>query len=961
MQILLEPDEKMLSEVTVSTGYQQIPRERSTGSFAQVDQTLFNRSVGTNLINRLENVVPGLVFNRNPGSAANSISIRGQSTIYSNDQPLIVVDNFPYEGDIASINPNDVESVSVLKDAAAASIWGARAGNGVIVITTKKAREQTPKISVNANLNFAGKPNLFYKPRMSSSEYIEVEKLLFSRGYYQSAETSAANPVLTPVVELLIAQRDGKIPVEESERQISALAGNDVRSDYKKYLYQPVLNQQYALSLSGGNKMQRYYLSAGHDRNQQMLQGDTYRRTTLKFSHELKLLKEKLTLGTAVYFTGSTQMQNGFDQLYMSSSQPVYPYARLAGENGTALSVPKDYRSGFISQAEGAGLLPWEYKPLDEIRLNENRTQNSEYRINMNLGYKFSNALRAEILYQGMRSHLTNTDEHKGESYFARDLVNRYTQVSPAGVLSFPIPKGGILDQSISTLTSHNLRGQLNYQFSTGNHQLSMLAGAEIRSAETIQSSGRLYGYDPLHVTSKAVDYISAFPQYANAASSLVIPFTNDQTFLTDRFLSYYANGAYTYKSRYTFSASGRLDQSNLFGVKTNQKGVPLYSAGLGWTVSGEDFYHAGWMPYLKLRATFGYNGNINKTVTAFTTARYYASAAQTRLPYAAIRNPPNPDLRWERVKIINLGLDFETRNRRLKGSLEYFNKQGSDLIGDSPFAPSSGITTFRGNVADMSAHGMDVELTSVNLDGKLKWGTVLAAGYTADKVKDYKTQATTSSYLQSTRVPMNGQPLYALYTLRWAGLDPANGDPRVYLDGEPSSDYTRIMQATKPQDLISYRVRPRVYGSIRNNLSYQAFSLSAAISYRLGYYFQKQSVRYSDVLTGIGSHGDYAKRWKAPGDEAFTQVPSMPQTALASRDNVYLYSDLLALKGDHIRFDDIRLSYDLPSGRKLSGQLYLYVNNIGIIWRSNKQGIDPDYQDLPPVRTLAAGFRIDI
>ena len=183
--ILLQENENRLSEVVVSTGYQSLPKERATGSFVQVDNELLNRRVSTDVLSRLEDAVPGLVFNRQGDSR---ISIRGQSTISANAEPLIVLDNFPYEGDINSINPNDIESITVLKDAAAASIWGARAGNGVIVINTKKGRyKQALKVAVNSSVNIGARPDLFYEPKISSSDYIAMEQLLFSRGFYKAS------------------------------------------------------------------------------------------------------------------------------------------------------------------------------------------------------------------------------------------------------------------------------------------------------------------------------------------------------------------------------------------------------------------------------------------------------------------------------------------------------------------------------------------------------------------------------------------------------------------------------------------------------------------------------------------------------------------------------------------------------------------------------------------------------
>ncbi|MEB2778757.1 TonB-dependent receptor plug domain-containing protein, partial [Algoriphagus sp. D3-2-R+10] len=171
-------DQLILGEVeVVSTGYQEIPRERASGSFVQLGQEMVNRRVSTNILDRLQDITPGLIFNRF-NESQDPISIRGRSTIFANTTPLVVVDNFPYDGPLENINPNDVESFTILRDAAAASIWGARAGNGVIVITTKKGKSgSAPKVSLNTNLIFTEKPDLFYSPRMDNSDFVEVERM----------------------------------------------------------------------------------------------------------------------------------------------------------------------------------------------------------------------------------------------------------------------------------------------------------------------------------------------------------------------------------------------------------------------------------------------------------------------------------------------------------------------------------------------------------------------------------------------------------------------------------------------------------------------------------------------------------------------------------------------------------------------------------------------------------------
>ncbi len=965
--IKLELSANNLEEIIVSTGYQEVPKERATGSFIKLNNELLNRRVSSDIISRLEDITPGLVFNH---VGNNKISIRGQSTIHANAQPLIVLDNFAYEGDVNSINPNDVESITILKDAAAASIWGARAGNGVIVITTKTSKYQSPlRIAFNTNYSVSGKPDLFYQPQMTISDYIETEKLLFSKGFYKSSETSVNKTPLSPVIELLIARRDGRIDASAADQQIEDLKSYDLRNDVSRYLYRQGQNQQFALNLTGGSPNQKYYVSAGYDKSLASAIGQDNNRITLNANQTYALANQKLELSTGIYLTEGIRHDNNPGIPRMSSALPLYPYARLVDDNGVPLSIIHDYRSQFILDARANGLLNWELKPLEELDLRDNSSDDNEYRLNAGLKYRLIEGLHAGIMFQYSRRNGNSRNIGSADSYFARDLINTYTIVNTDGTLTRPIPAGGILDQASSSTTSRSLRASLSYNKTMDKrHHISSIAGWEIRILNTMSDNHRSYGYDNEHAASSPVDYITLFKRYTNPASTQTIPNTDYETALSDRFISYYANGAYTYDNRYIVSASARLDQSNLFGVKSNQKGVPLWSAGFAWNLSDEKFYYAAWLPYLRMRLTYGHTGNIDKSLSSFTTASFSRTvAAQTRLPYATIQNPPNPELRWERVKIWNAGLDFSTLGNKLSGSLELYSKAGFDLIGDTRFPPSSGIINFRGNTANTRGKGVDFTLGTVNIDRTVKWNTDLLFSWNKEEVSKYLVKSGTSNYLQfgvGGGVPLEGRPLYSIYSYGWNGLDPQTGNPLGYLNNVPSMDYARIISTSTPETInFNGSSKPLFFGAIRNTWSYRSLSASLNITYRLGYYFRKNSVSYGNT-NGLGTHGDYSKRWQKPGDELITNVPSIPVSGNSSRDNFYLYSDVLVGKGDHIRIQDVNITYDLAKlkirGVKLQqAQVYCYANNLGLLWKANQAGTDPDYQAGPPPLSLSAGFKM--
>nr|WP_162988856.1 SusC/RagA family TonB-linked outer membrane protein [Pedobacter schmidteae] len=976
--IRLKANPNQLEEIVVNTGYSTIPKDRATGSFTQIDQKLINRSVSTGILSRLEGITSSLNFDRrqifreeNPISNTKTrLQVRGVNTIYSNTEPLIVVDNFPYEGDLNSLNPNDVESITLLKDAAAASIWGVRAGNGVLVITTKQGRfNQRNQINLSTNLTVSGKPDLYKSGSfMSSADFIEVERTLFERGYYAQDERA----ILSPVTELLFKGKNNQISLSQMEEQIDGLKHQDIRNDATKYLYQHASSQQYALNMNGGTEIMKYYLSGGYDHNTTVIKGNNYQRFTLNSSSIIKPMKN-LEINLGLYFLQELKTNNG---LGLSGIVPpgktmIYPYARLIDENGKPASLVNANKLSYAQTAASMGLLNWEFKPLEEINNHDEKASSNESRINFGLRYKILTGLEAEIKYQ--YQHISG-NYHKlssEESYFARNLINQFSQTNGTKI----IPIGGILNESSSTQNTHSGRFQLNYNKTfSQKHQINALAGTEIR--QNVLSSPPailIYGYDDELATGKtAFNYEMLYPTRPNGSQRISSPPANGSG-LTDRFVSYYANGIYTYSDKYALSLSSRWDASNLFGVKTNQKGVPLWSAGLSWELSKEKFYHFRTLPYLKLRTTYGYNGNINKSVTAYPTG-FYNTNSVTNLLYAQLSSTGNPQLRWEKIGTYNLGLDFATKNNRISGTLEYYQKNSKDLLGDDILDPSSGIFSGSGakiltkvNYANMRTNGFDISLNTKNLTRKFAWQTALLISQVTNQVTNYKASASPdmASFFFGG-VPLEGHSINTIYSLPWNGLDGTTGQPLVQNAGALNTDYTTYLKNLKTSDLIiSGTDVPIFQGAIRNDFNYLGFNLSLNITWKAGYFFRRPGLSYSSLFESWAGHTDYTNRWQHPGDELKTTVPAMPQNTNSSRESVYANSQILIEKADHIRLNDINFGYnfnpDLLKRLKMQQlRLFLYASNLGIIWKANKQGTDPEtYRSLyPAIKTFSFGLQ---
>ncbi|NQX37771.1 SusC/RagA family TonB-linked outer membrane protein [Pedobacter steynii] len=975
--IRLEPVTGQLEEVSVvSTGYQTIPKERSTGSFEKIDNALLNRSTGASILSRLENITPGLFVDRRLNSerapGIGNISIRGLTTLtQAIATPLIIFDNFPYPGELENINPNDVESVTILKDAAAASIWGARAANGVIVITTKKGNyNRRTQVSFNTNLTVLEKPDLFTLKPMTASDYIDLEKTLFNNGFYNNKIDDIYTwPYLSPVVELMLNARQpgATISQEEADTQINTLRNHDVRNDYTKYVYRMGIAQQYALNINGGGNEFTYLLSGGFDNNRINVVKNQGQRITLRSAFAYKPISE-LEFEGGMFYTQSKDLASGNFSRLLYDPAVVLPYTRLANQDGNPLVVGRNYGVRFLDTADPR-YLDWRYRPLAELDASSNTINTYDWLMNLGLNYKISKIFSASVKYQYGRTIAENTNLQRQESYYTRNLINLLTTFNGTEPKR-NLPLGGVLGQFRGNNDAYNIRGQINASKTWNDkHQFDGLVGVEKSEKHLQSNSSTVYGYNEEVLTHADVDHLTQFisPVYSFVSLPSNIDI-NDQLY---RFTSIFANAAYTYNSRYTISASGRKDAANLFGVNANLRGTPFWSTGISWDISKEPFYHFALMPFLKLRATYGYQGNTDSRLSAHSSIRYASANAYTiSLPYADLINPANNDLRWERVGTLNLGIDFRSKDNVISGSIEYYKRHSKDVLNTTPLDYTTGFSSAIYNSSDLKGKGLDLSLHSLNLKGSFKWNTDLFLNYNSNKVTKYTPLNTDiTNYINEGLAVSSGlivgRPVYAIFSYGWAGLDPNSGDPMGYLNGEKSKDYTALTSVTPDQLQYHGSAIPIWSGAFRNTFTYKNISVSANIIGKFGHFFRRSSIDYGSLLNPnstniVGGHSDYALRWQKPGDESSTNVPSFIYPDDPLRDKFYAGSAILIDKADHIRLQDITLGYTLDRTSWAIKNVKIFANfsNLGIIWRANKLGLDPEfYRGYPAPRTIALGL----
>lgn len=938
----------------VSTGYQRLEKSESTGSVSVITSDLLERSTTPGIVGRLEHLAPGLLFNRGDAETTDPFLIRGRSTITADAQPLIVLDDFPYEGNLDNINPNDVESVSVLKDAAAAAIWGARAGNGVIVITTKRGKPTRPAVSVNNILTFQGSPDLYNLNWMGSADKIAWERYLFESGYYngaaQAASLVARTRPIPEAVELLIAAPP------DLEAQLDGLGQHDVRRDLDRYFYRNRLLQQHSVSIGHAGERVSHRTSIGYDRDRSNLVQAQDNRFTFR-SHANYRLNESLQLETAVQYVQRRAVQgnnNGINTFGAFLS----PYARLADESGVPLHYAMNYRTGFTDTVGNGRYLDWGYRPVEDLAQRENRTQTIDLLLNGGLTYRVAEGLSVDLKYQYQQQGSDQEDRHATASFFVRDLVNRFARYNPSrDVTEFPIPAGGIITDTEAVLKSQQGRIQLNYRntFSAA-HELHAFGGYEIRTGVTETGRHRHYGYDAGYsAVNNTVNFNQDYPTNTALGTSR-IPQIASVGRLTDNFLSWYFSGRYTYSKRYTLSASVRKDEANLFGVEANRKGVPLWSAGIAWNLHEEEFHGLGALPLFRLRFSYGVNGNISRQSSAQTVIQAGPNSSIHKFPTAIVRTPPNAGLRWERVGLLNAGMDIGAGDSRVAGTIDLFRKEATDLIAETPVDPTLGFVSVFTNVAAMENRGVEATLNSVNTTGTVKWQTNANYTFTDTRLTRYLMPVSSigSTYAQALSViqPVLDRPLYGVYSYPWGGLDPQDGSPMAIVDGLPSKDYAAI--ANLPLSAMQYHgpVQPVHYGAVRNGVTYGRWELSVNVSFKFGAFFRKQSVNNGGLL-GIGAeHGDFAYRWQRPGDERHTQVPSMLYPSNPQRDNLYRMAAVHTLSADQVRLEDFNLSYRPRLSKSAAAvqqcRVYCYVSNLGPLWKANNEDIDPYFNNIP-------------
>lgn len=961
LRIRMTPSVEVLEEVVVYTGYQALSPNEINGSVAVIDEEAIRSRAGLNVLDRIVGHSSGVLESIGKVGNSTGITIRGLGTINGPLEPLIVLDGFIYEGHIENINPNDVENISILKDAAAASIWGARAGNGVIVITTKKGmKEQAIQVDFNINQSLTAIPELGGVAWMGAAASVEVDRYLFENGYFNTQIKNTPYRALTPAVEILLAAQEGHIDSLRMEEMLSDLALQDKRQAYREF-YKNHHLQQYNFSVRGGGNRYVYGISSNFDRTNDHLHSISD-RFNIRLSNQFWLSKNVTLSAEGQYSRNNTQSgRSGYDSRSVAGRKP--DYLSFRDGFGNPIGLDQVYRSIYTDSIGAGMLMDWKLYPTEDYQYHRTQQHREEVIGSVSLKYQATDYLTFSSSYQQQLQRSSRNTLADENSYAARDFINKYSQIDLSrGSVQYIVPVGGIKNSSSSSVSSFTWRNQADINKLFGAHRIAAIAGFEIRqSGIEEQQDPTQYGYyeDPL--TFAQVDVLNPHREFITGSMTRI----GSGSYLKKlqyRFISVYGNASYSYRGKYTLSGSVRRDGSNIFGVETNDRWKPLWSSGLGWRVSEEDFYESRLFPSLRLTATYGYSGNVDMSRTALPIV-FYSTHDITQLRYTRVLTINNPELRWEQLSQFNIRLDAAIRQDRIRFSLGYFIKKGSDLYGEAPYDYTGwGVTnTLVRNVAKMKGYGLELEIHSRNVSSpQFLWDTDFYGNWNDNRTLDYYhtgNQSPLSLLVSGGSIitPVVGQPLYGIAAYRWAGLD-EEGDPLGYIGGEFSKDYRGISTdgvETGNNLVFIGSSSPTYFGSLVNTFQWKQISLSVNLNFRLGYYFRKSAIQYSQLVQFGRGHSEYLDRWKEPGDEYHTTVPAFGYPLNSDRDAFYQFAELNVLRADHVRLDYLNLGYKVSTVqwkrplRKI--EIRLGMQPKGIIWRANKEGLDPDFPESGP------------
>lgn len=980
LRVMLRSDSELLEEVmVVAFGTQK--KSAFTGSASVLGTEELSKHITTNVANALVGSTPGLQLRGGsgaPGAGQGSIKIRGIASMYAATDPLIIVDGAPYSASLSNIPQEDIESVTVLKDAASAALYGARGAAGVILVTTKGGKNKKAQVNVDVKWGANSRAVQDYETINDPGKYYETVYGQYYNYYYygQGQSTEAANMNANDIMMRHLGYNIYTLP--EGERLIgmngrlnpSATLGRSYEANGETYYvtndnwrdaaYSTALRQEYNVSIQGAMDKGSFYASLGYLDEDGIIEYSGYKRLSARFKADYQA-RTWLKMGANVGYTNSTTESNpnlsttwnSTNLMYYTSRiAPIYPiYVRTLDKNGNPQIRIDENGNPQYDYGVAASNYPGLSRPflatgnpLGSNRYNDTTSKVSKLNGTFTLDVNFTEFLKFNA---------TSTLDwgHTNRSYYETSLYGPKVSVN------------GQIDKVQEDVIRQNHVQTLTYFDQFGKHNINVLLGHEYYDTKTTYLSA--YGQG----------VFSPDIQEINGAAKKVSSNSYTSEYNVE---GYFASMQYNYDDRYFASASYRRDASSRF-AKSNRWGN-FWSVGGAWLIDKEEFFNVSWVDQLKVKLSIGQQGNDNIGNWAYTDLYTLSPASDTQMS-ASFYRIGNPDITWETTTNINVGVEFNLFKNRLTGSIDYYNKKTTDLLFWLSVPESAGSRGYYGNIGDIRNSGVELSLQgSVIRTKNLDWSLQFNISHNKDEILKLPASKTTENggFTENSMWYKEGGPLYNQFRPEYAGVN-EKGEATYWVDAKLGEGVTNRpgknhdFTTTNPNNATKYEQGsslPDAFGGFGTSLSAYGFDLSVSFDYQLG--GQIYDSQYSGLMSniadagGAGSaiHKDVLKAW-SPNNVSST-IPRMQYgdqyTAAAS--NRWLTS------ASYLNFQSFTVGYTLPKKVLTNlglSKLRVYATGENLCFWSARKGLDPRYSYsssesinvYSPVRTIMGGIQL--
>ena len=976
-EITLFPSAQMLDAVVV-TGYQTVERRKLTAAVGKLN--ISDETIGAvkSIDQALAGQIAGLSVTSTSGApgAPAKIRIRGTSSLNGTQDPLWVLDGIPLEGtdvpqsnvlndvsniqqsSIAGLNPADIENITVLKDAAATAIYGARAANGVIVITTKKGKVGKPVINFSSKFTYMPTLSTNRLNMLNSQEKVDLELELLRSNFAYGDNKGGVSKIISGY-GLTEAYKKGGWSALTPEAQTDISRLRNTETDWGDILFRDAFNQEYSLSLSGGNERVTYYTSIGYYQENGNVKGVGLDRLNIVAKTSYKV-NRMLKFGVSLFVNRRN------NKTYLTDTyglvNPVY-YSRKANPYYQPFDANGNYVYDFDVQNNsdtdlGFNIFEERKNTSNEETINAlSSIFDAELRFNDKL--KFTTQL-------GLQLDKASKEQIADKESFSMRIIRKNSKYWDSASQSnkYFIPDGGVHKAYENTNSQITWKAMGEYRDSFNDiHELEVMVGTELRKTwyETLFSAG--YGFDRQTLTTKPV----VFPDEDRARQFPL----HQKTYKENAYVSFFSTASYSLMNRYTFGGSIRFDGSDLFGVDKKYRYLPLYSVSGLWRLSNEPFMQGTrkWMDNLAFRVSYGIQGNIDKNTSPFLLGKYIVDNI---LPGGSehmidINSAPNKKLRWEKTQSVNVGLDFSVLNQAINLSVDYYYRKGTDLIGKQMLPLETGFVSTNINWASMVNKGVEVSLSTRNVATKnFSWYTNLNFAYNNNKVLR-------EAIPEAQTIPgREGYPVDAIFAIKTAGLD-EEGYPLFYDKEGKKVTLKELYRLQDPFGLgftVNSDVTPAeersfysyigsqdtpYTGGLINTFSYKNWELTANLSFNLGGYVRTTpSYNFINFDRGQNVNSDILDRWTPENTDG--RLPALI-TSEKRADEYYWYDqkseiyknlDIWVKKLNYFRLQNLRLGYRLPEKmiKSLgmgSASVAIEGRNLLVFGSSYKNFLDPE------------------